>query len=120
MVELGDLHGFLIGIDPGLGLVGDGLILIDLLLADRAGPEQVDGPVPGEGCPGQLELGLVEIDLALGLVELGLVGPGINHEQQVSLLDLRPFLERHLDQVAGDQGTMSTDWTALVWPVKST
>ena len=47
---------------------------------------------------------LVERDLALGLVELGLVGPGIDLEQQVALLDLGPFLERHLDQVAGDAG----------------
>ncbi len=102
--EPGDLHAFFIGIDPGLGLIGDRLVLINLLRADRAGPDQVDGPVTGKGCPGQLELGLIEIDLALGLVELGFVGPAINHEQQVSFLHLGPFLKRHLDQVAGDHG----------------
>ena len=104
MVEPGDFHALLEGIDPGLGLVCDSLLLIDLLRADRAGRQGVDGPVPGEGRPGQLELGLIEIDLALSLVELGLVGPAINHEKQVPLLDLRPFPERHLDQVTGDQG----------------
>ena len=75
VVELGDLHALLVGFDPGLGLVDHGLLLVELLLADRAGRQRVDGPVAGEGRPGQLERGLVEIDLALGLVELGLVGP---------------------------------------------
>ena len=73
-------------------------------MTDGAGRQGVDGPVSGEGGLGQLERGLVEIDLALSLVELGLVGPGIDHEQQVPRLDLLPFLERHLDQVAGDPG----------------
>ena len=73
-------------------------------LADGVGHPGVDRPVPGVVGPGQLELGLVEVDLALGLVELGLVGPRVDLEQQVARLDLRPFLERHLDQVAGDPG----------------
>ena len=92
------------GIDPGTGLVYHGLLLIKLLPADRSGRRGIDGPVPGEVDPGQPELGLVEIDLALSLVELGLVGPGIDLEQQVPLLDLGPFLERHLDQVTGHLG----------------
>ena len=60
----------------------------------------VDGPVTPERGPGQLERGLVKINLALRLVELGLVGPGIDDEQQVPRLDFLAFLERHLDQVA--------------------
>ena len=56
MVQPGDFHALLEGIDPGLGLVHDGLFLIELLLADRARRQRVDGPVPGEGRPGQLEL----------------------------------------------------------------
>ena len=85
MAELVDLHALLVGLDPGLGLVDRGLFLVELLLADGAGRQGVDGPVAGQGRLGQLERGLVEIDLALGLVELGLVGPGIDHEQQVPL-----------------------------------
>ena len=57
-----------------------------------------------EGGPGQLERGLVEIDLALSLVELGLVGPTIDDEQQVPRLDLLSFLKRHLDQVTASRG----------------
>ena len=49
-------------------------------------------------------MGLEAVDLALGLVKLGLVGPGVNHKQEVILFDLRPFLERHFHQVAGDAG----------------
>ncbi len=80
------------------------MFLVELLLADGAGRQGVDGPVAGKGRLGQLERGLVQIDLALSLVDLSLVGPGIDHEQEVPLLDFRPFLERHLDQVAGDPG----------------
>ena len=105
VAEPGDLHALLEGLHPGLGLVDHGLLLIELLLADRAGRRRVDGPVAREGGPGQPERGLVEIDLALSLVELGLVRPRIDHEQQVPRLDLRSFLERHLDQVTGHSGT---------------
>ncbi len=104
VAELVDLHALLVRLDPRIGLVDGRLLLVELLLADRAGRQRVDGPVAGQGRLGQLERGLVEVDLALGLVELGLVGPGIDDEQQVPCLDLRPFLERHLDQVAGDSG----------------
>jgi hypothetical protein len=79
-------------------------ILVELLLANAARDLGSDGPVPGQGHSGQLERCLLQLDLALGLVQLGLVGAGIDLEQQVSLLDLRPFLERHLDQITRDAG----------------
>ena len=56
--------------------------------------------IPRQGRLGQLELGLVEIDLPDSLFELGLVRSRIDHEEEVALLDLRPFLERHLHKVA--------------------
>src|ERR1700677_978858 len=46
--------------------------------------------------------GFVYSNLGLGNFVLRLVRPGIDFEQEVVLLDERAFLERHLDQIAGD------------------
>ena len=43
--------------------------------------------------------------MPLGLVELGLVRPRIDHEQQVPGFHLGTFFERHLNQVACHTGT---------------
>ena len=53
---------------------------------------------------GQLELGLVEVDQPRRLVELRLIRPGVDLEEEVARLDVRPLLERDLDEVAGDPG----------------
>src|SRR5262249_17361203 len=82
----------------------DRLVLVDQLLAERLGLPGVDGEVAGQGDLGQLERRHVQVDLALRLVELGLVRPRVDHEEQVPLLDLGPLRERHLHQVAGDPG----------------
>ena len=37
VIQPGDLHGLLHGLHPRVGLVDDGLLLVELLLADRAG-----------------------------------------------------------------------------------
>src|SRR5438067_2096554 len=79
------------GLDPGRGLVHRRQVLVQLLRADCAGRVGGNGPVALVGLPRQLQGGLVEGDLALGLVELGLVGSGVDPEQQVSFLDLRPL-----------------------------
>ncbi len=44
----------------------------------------------------------VDGDLSLGLVDQGLVGSGVDFEQEFACLDHGPFFEGHLDQVAGD------------------
>ncbi len=51
---------------------------------------------------GQLELRLVQADLGLGLIVLGLVRPGIDLEEHVVFLDFRPLLEGHVHQETGD------------------
>ena len=100
VVEPVNLTIFLIRLDPRIGLLDRGLILVNLLPADGVGGHVVNRPVPRQGRPGQLELGLVEVDLPDRLIELGLVGSWINHEEQITRLDFRPLLERHLHQVA--------------------
>jgi hypothetical protein len=51
-----------------------------------------------------LELGLVQRDVGLRLVDLRLEGARIDLEQQRAGLDLGPLDERHLHQIAGDAG----------------
>ncbi len=54
-------------------------------------------------CPA-FEAGLAGGHVRLGLFDLGLVGTGVDLEQHVALLDVGPFLEGSLDQIAGDAG----------------
>ena len=42
--------------------------------------------------------------VGLGPVELGLVGPRVDLEEQIPLVDLGPVLEVHLVEIAGDPG----------------
>ena len=72
--------------------------------ADGAGRRLGEGLVARQSGLRQIELRLVELDLALGLVELRLVRAWIDLEQEVPGLDFRSFLEGHLHQVAGDPG----------------
>ena len=89
-------------VHAGLGLDDGRLILVQCLFADGAGRVLVEGLVALQSGLRQFELRLVELDLALGLVELRLVRARIDLEKQVALLDFRAFLEGHLHQVAGD------------------
>jgi hypothetical protein len=51
---------------------------------------------------GQLELRLVQADLGLGLIVLGLVRPRIDREKHVVFFDFRPLLEGGVHQETGD------------------
>ena len=48
LVQLVDLHVLLEGLDPRLGLLDRGLVLVELLLADGVGRDVVDRLVPSE------------------------------------------------------------------------
>ena len=79
-----------------------GLVLVEVLLADGGrvvGPDLLGANVIRLG---QLELRFLEVDIGLGAVELGLVGPFVDLEQEGVFLDLGAFGEGHLHQIAGD------------------
>ena len=88
------------GIDLGLGLFLGGQILVEVLLADGPGRFGDDQCTLIVGL-GQFQLRPGQLELAGRLIVLGLIGSRIDLEQQIALLDVRAFLERHLDQIAG-------------------
>ena len=45
---------------------------------------------------------MIKLDLAFGLIELSLIGPGIDLKQQVAFLDFRAFSEWASHEIAGD------------------
>ena len=84
---LGGFHG-------GIGLFLLGHIGVELCFADAGSlgsVEQIEIALIIR--LGQLELRLVQADLGLGLIVLGLVRPGIDLEKHVAFLDFRPLLE---------------------------
>ncbi len=87
------------GIDRGFGLFLGRQILVDVLLADGA-RRLGDHQRPLIVGLGQFELSAGQFELSGGLIILGLVGTRIDLEQQIPLLDVRSFLEWHLDQIA--------------------
>ena len=107
----------------GLGLLLRGHDLIDLVLADGARRLEPAGPL--EPCPREFEPGLYLLPLGLGLADLGgggvehrlrlflggacpgerrLVGPRVDHEEQLPLLDRLAFLEVVRHEIAVDAG----------------
>ena len=62
------------------------------------------------------ELRLVERLLGLRLVELGLVGGGIDQRQHVAALDLLPFLELDAEDLPSTCGRTVTVLRALAVP----
>ena len=51
---------------------------------------------------GELQLGLGNVHTRRGLIDLGLVGARINLKQQIALLHVAAFRERHLRQITRD------------------
>ena len=64
----------------------------------------------------QFQMGLGLLAAGLRLLQLGLVGARINHEEQVAGLHLRPVLEVDGVNVTRNPGRISTISTASRWP----
>jgi len=96
VIELVDFGARLKRFDTRDRFVHGCLILIDLLGAGDAACIAI----AGQGGSSQLQLGLVERDLPLRLVELSLIRAWINLEKQIARFNFRPFLERHLREIA--------------------
>ncbi len=110
----------LCGLELRLGDKNGGAVGVQLLRADCAGGRLVDGLVSRQGRVGQLERGVVHGDLALRLIVLRFVRPGIDYKKRLVLGDLAPFLKQRLFDVTRYPRRMPTESTASVRPVKST
>ena len=102
-VQLVDFETRLGGFNGGLGLFLLGHVRVELLFADTCslgslGQLQIALVIR----LGQLELGLVQADLGIGLIELSFVRPGVDLEKHRIFFDFRPFLEGGVIQEAGD------------------
>ena len=98
-VELVDRQIGLCGLELRLGHENGGAVGVQLLRADCAGGRLVYGLVSRQGRVGQLERGVVHGDLALRLIVLRLVRPGIDHKKRLVLGDFAPFLKQRLFDV---------------------
>ncbi|MEI9894721.1 MAG: hypothetical protein WDN28_12735 [Chthoniobacter sp.] len=99
-IQLRGVHGGLVGGQLGIGPIETGLAGIVILLRDRLLLNQILRPA-------QLRLGQRQLRLVLGEVRLlvlqvRLERAVIDHEEQIALLDQRPFLERRLLDDAAD------------------
>ena len=110
-VEFGAVQHCLGRLDAGLGFLDGRLVLVDLELADH--PRGTAIPLVNR--LGEVERCLVQHNLALGLLDERLIGPRVDLEQQVSFLNLGPFLKRHLREEPGGSGA-NTDRLNCVRP----
>src|SRR5262249_49287747 len=79
-----------------------GLDLVVLLAAHGAG---ADEPAGADGVGGlELAVGDAELEVGLGLGQVGTEGAGVDLEEGVALLDEVAFLQGSLVDVAGDVG----------------
>ncbi len=91
-----------VGLDDAFVLVNQLALGVELLRGNGVLGDQ--GPVPLEIHAGVAEQRLVTRELALRLRQLHLERPRIDLGQEVAGVDVLPFLERHLDQLAVDAG----------------
>ncbi len=91
-----------VGHDRGFILAHEGRLGIEGLPRDRILRNQ--GPVALEVEVGVLQQRLVLLQRAGGLLQGDLVGPRINHGQQITLLDELALGEGDLDELARDLG----------------
>ena len=99
-VEAGGGFVGLGGGQRGFGFADGFAAAVVFLVGNRLGALQTLGAL--EVVLHQFEMGLGLLASGLGLLQLGLVGARINHEQQVAGLHLRPVLEVDGVNVAGD------------------
>src|SRR5262249_36343629 len=101
-VEFGEIAGGLRDFEGALRLLKVADDAVELLAGDGALARQVHRPPEVQLQALQAALGLG--DGPLGAGQLGRVGPGVDFKEQVALLDLGPFLEVGLFEVAGHAG----------------
>ena len=99
-LRLRSLDHRLVGRDRGLELIDLGLLLVDDLL--RRDVREHQRLRAREVLLGRGELGLILGPLGLGLIERGLEQARIDLGEHVALLDVLPFGEQHLLQLAVD------------------
>ena len=89
-------------VDAGLAALGLGLPVLDVQFGGRLLLDQPLLALVFRGRLGERRLPL--LDRGLCQLDVGLVGLGLDHEQQIAFLDDRAVLEIHRLEVAGDPG----------------
>ncbi len=99
-IDLGPIAGRRHGADVGDGLVAVGNGLVVFFLLDAVGGNEL--PVPNGLLGLECALRLSHLQIGLGQVEVGLVGPRVDAEEQFALVNHVAFLERRFHHIPGD------------------